>query len=48
MTKRDTDRIAALEAEVAKLRDQVDKILAERQAALEARGRDYERMIGLR
>lgn len=46
MTKH-TDRIAVLEAEVAKLREQVNKLLGERQAALEAYTQSVRRQIGL-
>ena len=47
MTK-NTDRIAALEAEVEKLRQQVAQLFSERQNALEAQARDLRRSIGLR
>jgi len=41
-------RIERLEAEVAKLREQVNKLLGERQGGLEARAADVRRQIGLR
>lgn len=43
-----TDRLESIEAEVANLREQVDLLIRERQALLEARARDVRRSIGLR
>lgn len=47
MNKWDDDRIKAIEAEVAKLRDQVDQLLAERRAGLEANAQSVRSQIGL-
>jgi hypothetical protein len=42
------DRMTSLEAEVVKLREQVDQLLAERRSRLETRDRFVKRQIGLR
>jgi hypothetical protein len=42
------DRMTSLEAEVVKLREQVDQLLAERRASLEARDQSVKRQIGIR
>ncbi len=47
MKKPDADRIDRLEAEVTELRKQVNKLLSERQDALEAGARRLRRQIGL-
>ncbi len=48
MTDERNDRINHLIAEVAKLREQVDQLLAERRASLEAYTESVKRQIGLR